>query len=125
MEDATAQARVYTAYGSVERPSANRLTFKFAINQVQYMFTANISSTLPYFNAPNVVLYYNSSDHLTGTRTFEGHIGKGDLEIKFENGPRVIGNLGRQIDERNTVNGSGTWGARSGGVDEADKAGED
>ncbi|KAI0444637.1 hypothetical protein F4803DRAFT_510728 [Xylaria telfairii] len=104
------QANMPTAKGTVTRPSANRLTFVFVIDGLQYTFNATVSPSIQPFTANNLTLTYTDVDQLTSTRSYSGRIGINDLNLKWDNGPEVTGGLNVPgISPASTVNGSGAW----------------
>ncbi|KAI1735118.1 hypothetical protein F4680DRAFT_436017 [Xylaria scruposa] len=82
-----------TAKGTVPRLSANRVTFVFIINELQYTFTATVNPSIQPFTTNNFTLTYGADDELTSTCSFSGRIGTNGLQFKWDNGPRVTGTL--------------------------------
>ncbi|KAE8328666.1 hypothetical protein BDV39DRAFT_173817 [Aspergillus sergii] len=64
---------------------------------------------LPNLGEAQTRLIYDNMDQLTGTRKFDGHVGRSNFAFSFENGPRIEGDLLSPIVEYITVNGTGTW----------------
>ncbi|KAI0864730.1 hypothetical protein F4860DRAFT_463274 [Xylaria cubensis] len=103
----TFPAKMSTAKGTVTHPSANRVIFMFML---QYTFIAIVNPSIQPLTANNLTLTYSDVDDLTTTRSFSGRIGTNDLQLKWDNGPKVTGTLNVPgLSPASTVNCSGAW----------------
>lgn len=99
-----------TAYGSLVRNSANRLTASFLINGLAYNFISTVSPALPAFTTNNTTLKYDDVNQLTSTHAFSGQIGVSTFKLTLDNGPIIQGDLNPPgVVPAISVNGDGVW----------------
>jgi hypothetical protein len=81
----------------------------FAINGLAYTFSGYMGSDVPSFTCGHAKLTYDEAGDLTTRRFFEGNVGKTDINITIENGPKIVGKLDKPLDTSSAAAGTGVW----------------
>ncbi|GAQ36144.1 hypothetical protein AtubIFM54640_005066 [Aspergillus tubingensis] len=98
-----------TSYGTLQWVAPNRANAKFDIDGVDTTCAMTINGAVPNFGSSEATLNFQDTDQLSGTRSFDGHIGRGDFETDFDNAPKIQGDLSMPIDQYITVMGNAIW----------------
>ncbi|OJZ89753.1 hypothetical protein ASPFODRAFT_43036 [Aspergillus luchuensis CBS 106.47] len=98
-----------TAQGIFTWTAPNQATAQFYVDGKISTCTMGLNGVLPNSGMTSATLNYDNIDQLSGTRSLDGHIGRGDFETDFENAPKIQGDLDRPIDQYISVYGNGRW----------------
>lgn len=98
-----------TYNGTLQWLAPNRANATFDIDGVDTTCALTINAAVPNFGSSDATLDFQDKDQLSGTRGFDGHIGRGDFETDFDNAPKIQGNLYSPIDQYIAVNGYAMW----------------
>ncbi|KAF9535186.1 hypothetical protein CPB83DRAFT_843630 [Crepidotus variabilis] len=105
------------AEGNIRHTASGRLNASFNVSGSTYHFSGAFVSGIQSFNTNNAKVTYTNVRDLTNTRTFSGNIGPDKINLIFQNGPVVSGDLDFPIYPGASVSGHGSWNQ---GFDDSD-----
>lgn len=87
----------------------NQADAVFNVDGHESKCSLNLNTALPNFGLAPAKLDYDDTAQLSGTHSFDGHIGSADFETSFDNTPKIAGNLSVPVGDYYSTNGFGTW----------------
>ncbi|GJP95352.1 amino acid adenylation domain protein [Aspergillus niger] len=98
-----------TSYGIFRWVAPNRADAVFDVDGYDSQCSLTLNPALPNFGTASAKLNYDTTEQLTGTHSFEGHIGSTDFETAFDNTPKIAGQLPMPVDQNFSTHGIGSW----------------
>ncbi|RDH33254.1 hypothetical protein BDQ94DRAFT_170415 [Aspergillus welwitschiae] len=98
-----------TSYGTFMWRAPNQADAVFNVDGHESKCSLNLNPALPNFGLAPAKIDYDTTEQLTGTHSFEGHIGSADFETAFDNTPKIAGELPMPVDQNFSTHGIGSW----------------
>ncbi|KAH7186018.1 uncharacterized protein B0J16DRAFT_343111 [Fusarium flagelliforme] len=98
------------AQGIVIQNNPTAVTLVFEVDGQQFTLKGQVNPPIQPFSVSTATLQYNGLDDLTSNQTFRGQIGPQTLNLVFQNGTAVIGQLNPPgVEPASMASGVGIW----------------